>query len=107
LVHHTRRLERWPSSDHDFKALFSPRKYRNPDGSTIEDPDPNWEILPEREAELKNMGATPIREVIKTLISIPSQRPEVAAKEVLQAIKQAGRYWPDEQGSTVPADPAS
>jgi class 3 adenylate cyclase len=77
----------------DFDAVFPPRRYRNPDGSTLDQPH-SWELRPERTVDLKNVGPTAIREVVNHGFHFPSQTAEDRAREGLAAIKAHGRYWP-------------
>jgi len=76
----------------DFDSVFPPRKYKKPDGS-IHEQDHSWELLPARTIGLKNIGDTEIREIINRSIYLPQQSAEDRAKQALQYIIQAGRYW--------------
>lgn len=79
--------------ERDFDALFPPRRYRNPDGSTF-DQHRSWELRPERVVEVKNLGSTAIRDIVRRGFHFPSQSAEDRAREGLAEIKAHGRYWP-------------
>ncbi len=81
--------------ERDFDEVFPPKKYRNPDGTTFTQPH-SWQMLEARTAELKNLPSMSIREIVKTSINFSFTPVEAAAKEVLDDIKRAGRYWPHE-----------
>jgi class 3 adenylate cyclase len=82
-----------------FEDLFPPRTYQGPDGGTVERPTP-WELLPSRKVEMKNIGDIEVREARRTTTWVPHGfSAEQAAKEALQTIRRAGRYWGSDGGS--------
>lgn len=80
----------------DFDELLPPRRYRNPDGSTFDQPH-SWELRAARDVEMKNIGTTAIREIVNRGMNLPSQSAEDRAREGLAEIKAHGRYWPLER----------
>jgi len=78
----------------DVATYFPSREIEGPDGGMIEQASP-WELLPEREVPLKNVGSTPIREVVKTTLNFSMPPVEEAVREVVATIKAAGRYRPE------------
>jgi hypothetical protein len=76
-----------------FDKIFSPFRHQGPDGKIIED-QPNWELLPVRKVGMKNLGEIEVREVQRTTVWIPfDYSAEQRAKDALEAIRKAGRYW--------------
>jgi class 3 adenylate cyclase len=73
----------------DFEDLFPPRRIRDTDGTIIEQPHP-WEQLPERDALMKNIGPTSVREIVNHSIHLPSQSAEERAREGLATMRAAG-----------------
>lgn len=79
-------------ADRNFDEIFPPQRYRDPDGTEFEQPHP-WQLLPAREVSPKNIPAVAIREIIKTSINLSSTPVEEATRQVLDLIRQSGRYW--------------
>jgi hypothetical protein len=77
----------------DFGEVFPPRVYKFPDGRTQEQ-EHGWEKLAPREVDLKNIGTIKIQEIINNRFHLPSQSAEDRAKESLNVLYKAGRYWP-------------
>jgi hypothetical protein len=77
----------------DFGVVFPPEKYRNPDGSTFEQPH-SWDILEPRSVPMKNLPDTAIRELVTRTINFPSQGPEDRAREGVAELKKHGLYRP-------------
>ena len=88
--------------------LFPPERYKRPDGETVEMP-PKWELTSPRKEPMKNIGEIEVCEVRRLTMWIPHDfSAEQAAKESLQQIRQAGRYWGSEsEGSTHTGRPPS
>jgi hypothetical protein len=82
-----------------FEDLFPPRKYQLPDGNTVEQP-AAWQLLPSRMVEMKKIGDIEVREARRTTVWKPyGFSAEERAKEALQEIRQAGRYWGSDGGA--------
>lgn len=76
-----------------FEEIFSPQKYKMPDGKIQEQPH-SWELLPPRKVPIKNMPDVEIREIANKLMHVPTQSAEERAKEALRVLQKAGRYKP-------------
>ena len=76
-----------------FEELFPRNRYKGPNGESVELP-PHWDLLHTRMVEMKNIGDIEVREVRKLTANYPFDfSAEQWAKERLQAIREAGRYW--------------
>lgn len=83
----------------NFDELFPPRRYKGPDGSTVQQP-PAWELLSARVIEMKNIGDIDVREARRVTTWAPyDYSAEQKARETLQEIQHSGRYWPKVSGS--------
>ncbi len=77
----------------DFSKVFPPTRYKNPDGSVVEQPHA-WEFRSARKVQVKNLPDVEVREIVKRGMYFPQQPPEERAKEALQVLREANRYWP-------------
>ena len=75
----------------ELNELFSPRRHQMPDGSEREER-LEWELQPPRYVEMKNIGSTEIREIVRRGIYLPSQTAEDRAREGLAFLKKHNRY---------------
>lgn len=82
--------------------VFTPRRYRDPDGKTIE-MDVPWKLSAPRRVALKNMPETEIREIRMTTLRRTSRSVEDRARVSLALLQQSGAYRPRtiEGGSTT------
>jgi hypothetical protein len=80
-------------SDRELDEVFRPTKYREPDGSTFEQPH-SWELFDPRPVEMKNLPDTIIREIVRRSINFPSQGPEDRAREGVAELERHGLYRP-------------
>jgi len=78
----------------NFETVFPATKYRLPDGTTAEQPH-CWEMFPPRSVDMKNIGPVEVQEIVNRAMHFPSQSAEDRAKEALQVLRRAGRYWPE------------
>jgi hypothetical protein len=77
-----------------FEEIFPPTTYRGPSDRTTRLPPP-WQLRLARKVEMKNLGDREVREVVKTTVHVPyDYSAEQRAKETLEDIRKAGRYWP-------------
>ncbi len=86
----------FPSSEwsgRSFEDVFPPVRYRNPDGTIHEQPH-GWKMGQPRKVPMKNLPDTEITEIVKSGMYFPQQSAEDRAKEALDEINKAGRYWP-------------
>jgi hypothetical protein len=86
----------FPSSEwggRSFEEVFPPVRYRNPDGTIHEQPNA-WKMRQPRKVPMKNLPDAEITEVIKCGMYFPQQSAEDRAREALDEIIKAGRYWP-------------
>lgn len=74
--------------DRDFAEVFPPQRFRDPDGTIVEQPH-GWELLEPRTVDLKNVGPTEVREVVNHASHLPSQSAEERAKEGLAEYRNA------------------
>jgi Adenylate and Guanylate cyclase catalytic domain len=79
--------------EQDLTEVLRPKEYELPDGQIGRLPAP-WELLEPRTVSIKNMGEIEIREILRRGMHLPSQSAEQRAREALETIEQAGRYWP-------------
>ncbi len=81
-----------------FKEVFPPQRYQGPDGRIIEEP-PSWELTQPRKVAMKNVGDIEVREARRLTMWVPfNHSAEQRARDTLEAIRQAGRYWPNVSG---------
>jgi len=78
----------------DFTEMLPPEKYKHPDGSVRTQPH-SWELREPRVVNLKNLPDHEVRELVKRSVHLPQQSAEERAREALESLRQAGRYWPD------------
>ncbi len=76
----------------NLSEAFPPVRDKMPDG-TVQEHHMAWELLPEREVDMKNMPPVNIREIVRRAVWFPTPTAEERAREGLAAIKGAGRYW--------------
>lgn len=86
----------FPEADwngHDFDEVFPPKKYEDEEGKIFEHPT-SWELLPARTITPKNMRELEIRTVVDRAINVPDTLPEQSARNVIEEMRAANRYWP-------------
>lgn len=87
----------FPSSEwgnRSFEAVFPKQKRQLPDGKIVEQSH-SWELFQPRIVDMKNIGKVQVQEIINRAMHIPPLSAEDRAKMALQALKRAGRYWPE------------
>ncbi len=67
--------------------------HRGPDGETWEDQ--SCELLDPWDVDLKGLGTTALRGLVRRALWLPSQSAEDRVREGVIQIRQHGRYWPD------------
>jgi hypothetical protein len=72
----------------DFGEVFPPKKYKLPDGTIHEQPI-GWELVDPRTVEMKNIGATEVRQIVNRGIHLPWQSADERAREGLAEFKRA------------------
>lgn len=81
-------------SDRDFNDLFPARRLQDGDGRIVYEQPTTWELLPPRTVEPKNIGKLEIREIVDRAFNIPDTPPEDSARQVVEQMCTANRYWP-------------
>lgn len=87
----------FPEADwggHDFNQLFPPTKHQDEEGHIVGEQPTTWELLPARTVTPKNMRELEIREVVDRALHLPSTSPEESARQVIEEMRAANRYWP-------------
>jgi class 3 adenylate cyclase len=78
---------------YEFEKVVPRKKYKGSQGESLEQPQ-TWELLEQRTVKMKNIPNTEIRELIRRAVHIPQLSAEDRARMGLEALNQAGRYWP-------------
>lgn len=81
-------------SGRDFSELFPPTRYKDEEGTVITEHETSWELMSARTVTPKNMRELEIREVVDRALYLPDTQPEEGAKEVVEEMRAAHRYWP-------------
>jgi class 3 adenylate cyclase len=84
--------------DHCCAERVAPTRERRPDGSVRERPS-LWEPQAVRHVDLKGLGGTDILEILHRGIRV-GPTPQERAALALDALLEAGRYWPRAEGSS-------
>lgn len=80
--------------EHDFEIYFAPRTHLDMEGETREMAQV-WEPLPARAFKPKNIRELKIRQVIERGFHISDSTPEDSAREIVEDLRRANRYWPE------------
>jgi len=81
-------------ANRSFDEIFPSGNWKGPTGETIPRLLP-WELRPIRKVEMRNIGDVEVREVYKLTRNYPfGFTAESRAQEILKAIQEQGRYWP-------------
>lgn len=89
-----------------FDNFFPPTKCRDGEGRIVTERPTTWELLPARTVTPKNMRELEIREAVDRAIYFPETPPEVSARETVEQMRAANRYWPP-GGSSESSRPSS
>jgi hypothetical protein len=81
--------EEW--GDRDLPTVLPPEEYRLPNGATQQQ-EHAWTMLPESNAEMKNVGTVPVRIVANSAMHLSQWTAEGRAQESLQVLKTQGAY---------------
>lgn len=80
--------------ERELDDVILPETRRQADGTVTTVPWRAFDLLDPRTTELKGVGEVEVREIHNTGMHLPTQSAEDRALESLEAIRQAGRYWP-------------
>lgn len=84
-----------------FNNLFPPRESRLSDTDVVEQHQ-NWELLGPFDAQLKNIPNQKVHIAASRALHLPSVSAEERARESLELLRKANRYWPRARTNSDP-----